>query len=190
MGQQDVAQVFGDLAVRVVLRADHAVATGLLVRVVGLELFSGGGDEDDEELGWFCVAGVFCGHVVGTWLLDPVLALVVCTHRFAFELAAYSAFEHVGVDERVAVSVGHRSGVRGEGHGRRGEGFPWMFGSACWIRSVRVSEGCSEATAGVVGRSVAGAHPTTAAAVLAISTPLAIRTLIMTVALLFRPRPE
>jgi hypothetical protein len=27
-------------------------------------------DEDDEELGWFCVAGVFCGHVVGSWLLD------------------------------------------------------------------------------------------------------------------------
>ena len=65
-----------------------------------------------------------------------------------------------------------------------------MFGSAWWIRDVRVSEGCSEAAAAVVGRSVAEAHPTTAAAVLAISTPLAIRTLITSAALLVRPRPE
>jgi hypothetical protein len=70
---------------------------------------------------------------------------------------------------------------------------PWMYGSAWWIRDVRVSEGCSEAAAtvaGVVGRSVAEAHPTTAAAVLAISTPLEIRTLIRSAALLVRPRPE
>jgi hypothetical protein len=150
-------------------------------------------DEDDEELGWFCVAGVFCGHVVGSWLLDPVLALVACAHRFAFELAAYSAFEHVGVDERVAVSVGYRSGARREGHGRRGEGF------ALDVRERLVDQGChglgrvfeaTAAVAGVIGRSVAGAHPTTAAAVPAISTPLAIRTLIRSAALVVRPRPE
>jgi hypothetical protein len=58
---------------------------------------------------------------VFAWLLDPVLALVVRTHRFAFEPAAYGAFEHV--DERVAVSVGHRSRTRREDPGRRGEGF-------------------------------------------------------------------
>ena len=68
-----------------------------------------------------------------------------------------------------------------------------MFGSAWWIRDVRVSEGCSEAVAGVVGVvgcSVAEAHPTTGAAVLAISTPLEIRTLVRSAALLVRPRPE
>ncbi|MFC0555666.1 hypothetical protein ACFFHJ_32680 [Planotetraspora thailandica] len=40
---------------------------GLLVRVVGLELFSGGGDEDDEELGWLCPEDrrTACGHEEG-----------------------------------------------------------------------------------------------------------------------------
>nr|WP_238432665.1 hypothetical protein [Micromonospora tarensis] len=170
------------------------------MRVVGLELIPVVGDEDDEKLRWFCVAGVLRGHVMGSRLLGPVLALVVRAHRLAFELAAYSTFEHVGVDERVAVSVGHCSGADGRLTVAEVKVLPGTFGSACRIRGVRVSAGCSEATAavagvagvvaGVAGCSVTGAHPATAAAAPTISTPLAIRTLITTAALLVRPRPE
>jgi NAD(P)-dependent dehydrogenase (short-subunit alcohol dehydrogenase family) len=39
---------------------------------------------------------------------DLLRALVVDVRGLAFELAAHGAFEHVGVDEGVAVAVGHR----------------------------------------------------------------------------------
>jgi hypothetical protein len=85
-------------------------------------LFSGGGDEDDQQFRRFGRASVLGGQVVGAWGLGPVLASVVHVRGLAFELAADGAFEHVGVDERVAVAVRHRACGWREGHDRRGEG--------------------------------------------------------------------
>jgi hypothetical protein len=51
----------------------------LFRRIIDLELVSGVGDEDDEQLRGFRPTGVFREHVVGARLLGPVFALAVGT---------------------------------------------------------------------------------------------------------------
>lgn len=69
-------------------------ASGLRVEVVGLEAVSGVGNEDDEELGPFRLAGVLREDVVGARLLDPVL------HSRAVRR---SREQHVACSERSSV---------------------------------------------------------------------------------------
>src|SRR6478752_10565417 len=60
--------------------------------------------------------------MVGTRLLGPILTVVVHPRGLAFELAAHRPLQHVGVDEGIAVAVGHGPRGRWERHDRRGEG--------------------------------------------------------------------
>jgi hypothetical protein len=92
------------------------------VRVVDLELVSGVGDEDDEELGRFGRARVLGEDVMRARLLDPTLARAEGSDGLVVDLAAHSALEDVGVDERVKV-------------------LPGTFGRACRCTGVRLSAG-------------------------------------------------
>src|SRR6185437_13209649 len=107
-------------------------AAALLWLIIDLEFGSCVGDEDDQQLRRTCPAGVFREQVVRARALNPVLALVVGTHWLAGELAADSALEHIGVNERRAVPVRRCACSGREVHDLRGERLAldirkWLF---------------------------------------------------------------
>lgn len=74
-------------------------------RIVDLEFVARVGDEDDQQLRRLNPTRIFRRHVVGSWLLDPVLALAVSAHWLVIEFAAHSAVEHVGINEGITVPM-------------------------------------------------------------------------------------
>src|SRR5215472_17935012 len=117
-------------------------ASALLWLIIDLEFGSRAGDEDDQQLRRSCPAGVFREQVVRARRLDPVLALAVGMHWLARELAAHSALEHVGVNERRAVPVRRRACIGREEYDLRGERLAldvrqWLFQQGrCCLRGV------------------------------------------------------
>jgi hypothetical protein len=74
------------------------------VEVVDLGSVSGVGEKMTRSLaGGF--TGVLREHVVGARLLDPALAMVVRDLGLVVERAAHGAFEDVGIDEGLTMSV-------------------------------------------------------------------------------------